>query len=110
MLVAFFCLGPTDSKFSIPAMQITDSAYVVHSESILYRGGYEEFKNLKKKDDFFYLMHSAGELENGVCKNIDKRRIYIDLAENRVYTCNNQYAGNVFKKPRERAGLRNICF
>lgn len=103
MLVAFFCLGPTGSKFSIPAMQITDSAYVVHSESILYRGGYEEFKNLKKEDDFFYLMHSAGELENGVCKNIDKRRIYIDLDENRVYTCNNQYAGNS-------VGLKKLCF
>ena len=28
MLVRFFCLGPTNSIFSIPCVQITDSAYV----------------------------------------------------------------------------------
>ncbi len=37
MLVLFYCLGPTNSKFSIPSLQITDSAYVAHSENILYR-------------------------------------------------------------------------
>ena len=31
MLVCFFCLGPNNSRFSIPALQITDSAYVAHS-------------------------------------------------------------------------------
>ena len=41
MLVSFFSLGPTNSPFSIRAMQITDSAYVTHSEQILYRPGYE---------------------------------------------------------------------
>ena len=42
MLVCFFCLGPLNSRFSISAMQITDSAYVAHSESILYRQGYAD--------------------------------------------------------------------
>ena len=46
MLISFFCLGPEHSKFSIPALQITDSAYVTHSESILYRFGYDPFKRL----------------------------------------------------------------
>ena len=94
MLVRFFCLGPTNSKFSICALQLTDSAYVAHSEDILYRPGYEEFKRLEGSDDFFYFVHSAGELENGVTKNVDKRRVYIDLEEDRVFTVNNQYAGN----------------
>jgi len=94
MLVRFFCLGPLDSKFSIPALQLTDSAYVAHSEDILYRTGYEQFKKLDGSGDFFYFVHSAGELENGVTKNVDKRRIYIDLEEERVFTVNNQYAGN----------------
>ena len=31
MLICFFSLGPTNSRFSIPALQITDSAYVAHS-------------------------------------------------------------------------------
>jgi len=94
MLVLFFCLGPIDSKFSISALQITDSAYVGHGETILFRPGYEQFKKLNGSDDFFYFVHSSGELENAVSKNVDKRRIYIDLRGKRVYTINNQYAGN----------------
>ncbi len=94
MLVCFFCLGPTNSEFSIPALQLTDSAYVAHSEYILYRSGYGQFKKLEGSDKFFHFVHSVGELENNVCKNIDKRRIYIDLMHNRVFTVNNQYAGN----------------
>ena len=46
-IVRFFCLGPLDSKFSICALQITDSFYVAHSEDILYRSGYNQFKKLK---------------------------------------------------------------
>jgi phosphoenolpyruvate carboxykinase (GTP) len=95
MIVRFFCLGPTNSHFSIRAMQITDSFYVAHSEDLLYRTGYEEFKRLEDKDDFFYFWHSAGELdERNTTVNIDKRRIYIDPLENRVLSVNNQYAGN----------------
>lgn len=103
MLVAFFCLGPANSPFSMRAMQITDSAYVVHSETILYRPGYEEFKRMQGSSDFFYFLHSAGELNEGKTVNIDKRRIYIDLTENRVYTVNNQYAGNS-------VGLKKLAF
>ena len=95
MLVCFYCLGPTNSRFSIPALQITDSAYVAHSESILYRPGYEEFKGLNGSSNFFHFVHSAGELdEKNNTKNLNKRRIYMDLEENRVFTINNQYAGN----------------
>ncbi|MEA3349528.1 MAG: phosphoenolpyruvate carboxykinase (GTP) [Chloroflexota bacterium] len=95
MIVRFFCLGPTKSRFSIRALQITDSLYVAHSEDILYRQGYEEFKRLEDKDDFFYFWHSAGQLsERNTTINVDKRRIYIDPQENRVLSINNQYAGN----------------
>jgi len=94
MFVRFFCLGPLNSEFSILALQLTDSTYVCHSEDMLYRTGFEQFKKLKDQKDFFYFIHSAGELENGVSKNTDKRRVYMDLQENRVFTVNNQYAGN----------------
>jgi phosphoenolpyruvate carboxykinase (GTP) len=94
MIIRFFTLGPKNSIFSISAMQITDSWYVAHSEDLLYRQGYEQFKKLKGSNDFFLVVHSAGELENNVTKNIDKRRIFVDLAGNRVLSINNQYAGN----------------
>ncbi len=94
LYVLFFCLGPTGSEFSIPCVQLTDSSYVAHSENLLYRQGYEEFKKLEKSAKFFRFVHSEGELESAVSKNIDKRRIYVDLRENTVYSVNTQYAGN----------------
>jgi len=103
MLVRFFSLGPNNSVFSLKALQITDSAYVAHSEDILYRPAYEEFKKLNGSPDFFFFLHSAGRLENGVSIDIDKRRIYIDLEKNRVYSVNNQYAGNSL-------GLKKLAF
>ena len=94
MLVCFWCLGPADSDFTIPCIQITDSPYVAHSESILYRPGYEQFKKIGDSPHFFRFIHSEGELENAVSKNIDKRRVYIDLEEDLVYSVNTQYGGN----------------
>jgi len=95
-IVRFFCLGPTNSKFSILALQLTDSLYVCHSEDILYRKAYEEFKKLNGSNNFFYFIHSAGELTGHppVSKNLNNRRIYVDLQENCVLSVNNQYAGN----------------
>jgi phosphoenolpyruvate carboxykinase (GTP) len=94
MLICFWCLGPHDSDFTIPCIQITDSPYVAHSESILYRPGYEQFRKIGSSPNFFRFIHSEGELENAVSKNIDKRRVYIDLEENLVYSVNTQYGGN----------------
>ncbi|MEA3493630.1 MAG: phosphoenolpyruvate carboxykinase (GTP) [Candidatus Margulisiibacteriota bacterium] len=112
MYVGFFCLGPTNSPFSIPALQITDSAYVAHSEDILIRSGYEMFKKLGKTADFFKFVHSAGELEGGVSKNVDKRRVYIDLEQNLVFSANTQYAGNTvgLKKLAMRLAIKKASF
>ncbi|MHC4112812.1 MAG: phosphoenolpyruvate carboxykinase (GTP) [Planctomycetota bacterium] len=94
MLIFFWCLGPADSDFTISCVQITDSPYVGHSESILYRQGYEQFKKIGDSTEFFRFIHSEGELENFVSKNVEKRRVYIDLEENLVYSVNTQYGGN----------------
>lgn len=95
MYARFFCLGPTNSEFSITVIQLTDSACVAHSEDILYRQGFEEFVKQGKNAHFFKIVHSAGELdERKTSKNLDKRRIYIDLAEDIVYSANTQYGGN----------------
>ena len=94
MYVLFLCLGPVESDFSIYGVQITDSCYVAHSEDILYRPAYEAFKKKSLEIEFFRYIHSAGELENKVSKNVDKKRIYTDFLENTVYSVNTQYAGN----------------
>ncbi len=117
MYVLFMTLGPLNSTFTIPLLQITDSAYVAHSELILYRSGYEEFIRrysdlpqdlLQERDDFFRFLHSAGELdERNNSKNIDKRRVYIDFKTNTVYSVNTQYGGNTIgaKKPALRLAI-----
>jgi phosphoenolpyruvate carboxykinase (GTP) len=95
MFVSFYCLGPIGSVFSIPCVQLTDSSYVVHSENILYRQGYEEFLRQGAAAKPFKFVHSEGELdERKTCKNLDKRRIYIDLDRETVYSVNTQYGGN----------------
>lgn len=95
LYIRFFSLGPVHSKFTQPTMQLTDSAYVAHSEDILYRQGFEEFVRLGEDARPYKIVHSAGELtERNTSKNLDKRRIYIDLKENIVYSANTQYAGN----------------
>jgi len=106
--VRFFCLGPTNSPFSICCVQITDSAYVAHSEDLLYRSGYEQFRQLGDGGEFFRFLHSAGRLENGVSADIKNRRIYIDIAEDMVYSANTQYGGNTIglKKLALRLALR----
>ena len=94
-IVKIFCEGPTQSVFSRPCVQLTDSCYVAHSEDILYRRGYEHFKQMKNKDDFYCFCHSAGQMDKNMnCVNLDKRRIYMDLENNIVYSMNAQYAGN----------------
>lgn len=96
-VVQFFAEGPTESPFTIPCIQFTDSFYVAHSEFILYRSAYSHFLQMKEneKDKFFRFIHSAGVLdERGNSVNLDKRRIYMDTQNNIVYSMNAQYAGN----------------
>ena len=95
LYICFFTLGPARSIFSIPCVQLTDSAYVAHNEFLLYRPGYEEFVRLGPNARFFKFIHSAGELdERKTSKNLDKRRIYIDILDDTVYSVNTQYGGN----------------
>jgi phosphoenolpyruvate carboxykinase (GTP) len=99
MFVKFFCLGPLNSIFTITCVQITDSAYVAHSEDLLYRQGYSEFVRMGPSAKFFRFVHSQGETQEAglglqVSKNVEKRRVYIDLTDEVIYSANTQYGGN----------------
>ena len=95
LYICFFCLGPTKSEFSMPCVQLTDSSYVAHSEDLLYRPGYDEFVRQGSSAHFFKFVHSQGEVdERKVSKNLDKRRVYVDLEDEVVYSTNTQYGGN----------------
>jgi phosphoenolpyruvate carboxykinase (GTP) len=94
MVVRFFCLGPLDSEFSIPCVQITDSFYVAHSEDLLYRRGYDYFRELKEDREVFWMLHSSGKLMHATSIDWERRGVAIDYKENTVYSYNTQYAGN----------------
>jgi len=101
MIIGFFSLGPLDSPLSLKAVQLTDSFYVAHSETILYRTAYNYFLE-NENVPFMKFVHSQGELdERMTSKNIPKRRIYFDLEDYTAYSVNTQYAGNTvgLKKP-----------
>jgi len=108
MIVRFFCLGPLDSEFSIPCVQITDSFYVAHSEDLLYRSGYNYFKRLPDDMEIFWMLHSSGKLVQSVSIGWQKRGVLIDSLANTVYSYNTQYAGNTIglKKPALRLAIR----
>ena len=99
LYVNFYCLGPQNSEFSVPCIQLTDSSYVAHSENLLYRQGYKEFVRLGENARFFKFLHSEGQLTEAglgllVSKNIEKRRVYIDLQDEIIFSTNTQYGGN----------------
>jgi len=116
LYICFFSLGPTDSKYAIPCVQLTDSAYVAHSENILYRTGYNVFIRKGQKAKFFRLVHSQGKTVEGglglrVCSDLDNRRVYIDLKEETVLSVNTQYGGNSIgmKKLAMRLAINRAC-
>jgi phosphoenolpyruvate carboxykinase (GTP) len=109
MIIRFVSLGPRDSVFTILGLQCTDSWYVAHSESLLYRAGYDQFRKAGPKSDFLKVLHSAGKLnEDMISTEYDKKRVYIDHMDNTIYSVNTQYAGNSvgFKKLAFRLAIR----
>lgn len=103
MIVRFFSLAPPGSPFAILATQVTDSYYVAHSLDLLYRPAYSVFKQIDPSVGFFMILHSAGVLTGGVSANASRRRVYIDLKRDTVYSVNTQYAGNTL-------GLKKLAF
>lgn len=95
LFIAFYCFGPKGSPFTMHAVQASDSAYVIHNENILYRSCYDEFVEKAPGIKYARLIHATGERdEHGWVKNVEKRRIYIDLEGNETYSLNTQYGGN----------------
>jgi phosphoenolpyruvate carboxykinase (GTP) len=113
MIVRFISLGPPNSVFTILGLQCTDSWYVAHSEDLLYRSGYEVFRQSEPNREFLRVVHSAGKLtENMTSAEHDKKCIYIDYMDSTIYSVNTQYAGNSvgFKKLAFRLAIRQANY
>jgi phosphoenolpyruvate carboxykinase (GTP) len=113
MIVRFISLGPPNSVFTILGLQCTDSWYVAHSEDLLYRPGYEVFRQSEPNREFLRVLHSAGALTADMTSaEHDKKRIYIDYMDSTIYSVNTQYAGNSvgFKKLAFRLAIRKANY
>jgi phosphoenolpyruvate carboxykinase (GTP) len=113
MIVRFISLGPPNSVFTILGLQCTDSWYVAHSEDLLYRSGYEVFRQSEPNREFLRVLHSAGKLTTKMTSaEHNKKRIYIDHMDSTIYSVNTQYAGNSvgFKKLAFRLAIRKANY
>ncbi|MFH2046812.1 MAG: phosphoenolpyruvate carboxykinase (GTP) [Pseudomonadota bacterium] len=92
MLIGFYMRGPLGSPMSNPAIEITSSAYVMHSAEILYRNVYLHFdKEVERLGHFYTNIHSQGQNRP---EDLPDARVYMDRSYQTTYSINCTYAGN----------------
>ena len=92
MMVGFYLRGPVGAPASNPALEISSSAYVLHSADILYRNVYSHFDQEAVKLGHFYAnIHSEGLNRP---EDLPNARVYMDRSHLTTYSFNCTYAGN----------------
>jgi phosphoenolpyruvate carboxykinase (GTP) len=92
MMVGFYMRGPVGSPVSNPAIEITSSAYVMHSAEILYRNTYADFNaEVGNRGHFFTNIHSEGLNRT---EDLPHARVFMDRSHWTTYSIFCTYAGN----------------
>lgn len=92
MFVGFYSRGPIGAKASIPALEITSSAYVTHSANLLYRDVYEHFdEEARRAGIFFTNVHSQGLNRP---EDLPNARVFMDRSWLTTFSMFCTYAGN----------------
>jgi phosphoenolpyruvate carboxykinase (GTP) len=92
MMVGFYSRGPIGAHAAIPAIEISSSAYVLHSAEILYRNCFAEFDNEATRAGLFFTnVHSEG---TNTSEDVPKARIFMDRSWMTTYATFCTYAGN----------------
>ena len=92
MFVGFFNRGPAGAPATIPALELSSSAYVMHSGDLLYRNAYESFdKQVTEVGYFFTNVHSEGTWR---VEDLPNARVYMDRSWLTTYSMFCTYAGN----------------
>lgn len=92
MMIGFFDRGPIGAQAAIPAIEISSSAYVLHSAELLYRNCYEQFDaEVARKGIFFTNVHSQGPNRP---EDIPNARIFMDRSWFTTFSTFCTYAGN----------------
>lgn len=110
LFVGFYSRGPVGAKASIPAIEMSTSAYVFHSAELLYRNCYKDFdKEVQRRGEFFTNVHSEGDLKS---ENIPRARIYMDRNWQTTFSMYCTYAGNtlLLKKGNHRFAVDSAVY
>ncbi len=92
LLIGFYSRGPVGCRASIPAIEITTSAYVMHSANILYRNSYIRFGEEARNKGFFLTnVHSEGPNRP---EDLPNARVFMDRSWLTTYSMFCTYAGN----------------
>ncbi|HEY80770.1 MAG TPA: phosphoenolpyruvate carboxykinase (GTP) [Caldilineae bacterium] len=92
MMVGFYSRGPVGAKASAPAVEISSSAYVMHSADILYRHVYERFDEEAERVGYIFKnVHSQGPNRP---EDLPKARVFMDRSWLTTFSMFCTYAGN----------------
>lgn len=93
MMVGFYSRGPVGAEATTCAIEITSSAYVVHSAELLYRNCYADFDReaARRGGVFFTNVHSEGLNRP---EDVPNARIFMDRSWLTTYSTFCTYAGN----------------
>ncbi len=92
MMIGFYMRGPVSCPVSNPALEISSSAYVLHSAEILYRNAYKEFDSeVDRVKHFFANIHSEGLNRP---EDLPEARVFMDRSHRTTYSFKCTYAGN----------------
>lgn len=92
LMIGFFVRGPKGAAAATPAIEISSSAYVFHSASLLYRDCYADFDAEVARRGFFYTnLHSEGLNRP---EDIPNARILMDRSWQTTFSTYCTYAGN----------------
>jgi phosphoenolpyruvate carboxykinase (GTP) len=92
MLIGFYSRGPVGAEASVPAIEMSSSAYVFHSAELLYRNCYDQFdQEVERMGIFFTNLHSEGLNRP---EDVPNARIFMDRSWLTTYSSYCTYAGN----------------
>ncbi len=92
LLVGFYMRGPVGAPAANPALEITSSAYVLHSAELLYRNAFSTFDaEVARLGHFFTNVHSEGLNRP---EDLPNARVLMDRSFWTTYSFNCTYAGN----------------
>jgi phosphoenolpyruvate carboxykinase (GTP) len=92
MIVGFYTRGPAGAFGTTPAIEMSSSAYVLHSAELLYRNCYDKFDaEAERRGVFFTNVHSEGPNRP---EDVPNARIFMDRSWLTTFSTFCTYAGN----------------